>query len=168
MTLQYSYRVSVPDGMHLTGVQLVVPEAKEVNHTSSFTTIDGRTHSAPACVSGSICATGHVPLSGQFVDVEASAFFSVRPIICSLAPPDGGCFVNLHDTLIETRFTASATTAIPEPSTIVLLSTGLMAWVWRERYKKAGTAHDTLSRHEAWKAATNSSPQHPKSKALNH
>lgn len=125
LALNYSYRVSLPDGFQLTGVQLVVPKADRVDSATSFATINGIR--LQCTTSPSIgCANGDLALSGQFVDVEARVFFDVTNL-CSVGPPlppgspiGGGCTFSLSNTSVETRFST-----VPEPSSLVLLATGL-------------------------------------------
>jgi hypothetical protein len=133
VALHYSYRVSVQEDMQLAGVQLVVPEAEGVLDTASIVTFDG---TRLECTTSLIirCANGHLALSGQSVDVEASAQLNLHNV-CSIGPatppglpPGGGCTFGLRNTVIETRFTA-----VPEPSTVILLASGFLALAWLKR-----------------------------------
>lgn len=130
VALNYSYRVSVPDGMELASVRFGIPGAEGINAASGQWTVGNNTLSCISFVTHGTCFKDQLDLSGQSVDVQAGAFFSVQT---GSACPPSGC-LGLVNTFNITTFTA-----VPEPSTLALVTVGLLAWAWRQRFVLAGS-----------------------------
>ncbi|WP_447983534.1 PEP-CTERM sorting domain-containing protein [Nitrospira sp. Nam74] len=150
--LNYSYRVSVPDGMQLVAADILPTMADNVNFTAGRALIDG-VNLVCATEPHVGCTHTHAALSRQSVEVTANAYFNIYNG-CSLGPatppgqpPGGGCIFGFSNMVIETRFTAAATSmvlapetaTVPEPSTIILVTTGLLALTWWRRFVLAGS-----------------------------